>query len=422
MKWHFKYNENKPSYDEYNKLLEKINEKSKLFFALNNIFKNPYNYDDLVKYDKAKKKIVYEMFNDIIKCFSNIENIPCAIYLNGSYGRGSITAKSDLDITIYFKKEDITKYQTLVYLIRYAMSKMINQNIVHVHSFTKNFTTKYRKENNLVVSDEELETTIEWNGTKEKLIINYPSNQMIPEREICEITSLKCMEDLETLIKNKLIKSKPKEWMYTHECIYKSDDSFDVNNLIRKLDSIYDEEMIKEKLMLLKEEIFEIKNSIKDYFYSLNNNERIVLSDFNMYGKRRVFLLINTILIYLRWYYILNKRDVSETLNVIDMLNDNNDLINEDLLKNLKNNFYYYKYIISRLEIWTMEYKHYFSHRSREVINKEQLYNEYYHLWNNNYNPIDEQMRIFNRFDIIIDDILNECEKTFKPFVNTKKR
>lgn len=167
---------------------------------------------------------------------------------------------------------------------------MFNTNIVHVHSFTKNFTTKYRKENNLIELDQELETTIEWEESKEKLSIQYPSNQMIPERETCEITSIKCIEDLTTLIKDKLTNYNPKEWMYTHECIYKTNDSFDIKKIIKKLDSIYEDEIIEEKLKLIKMEIKNLENEIKIYHEDLKNNNNIILADFNMIGKRKVFL------------------------------------------------------------------------------------------------------------------------------------
>lgn len=412
MKWYFKYNENKPDYKSYNNLLVRLEKKANIFFELNNIFKEPYNYDIILKYEKEKKKLVYEMFDDIIKCFSNMHDIPCSIYLNGSYGRNSITANSDLDLTLYFKKNDIEKYQTLVYLIRYAISKMFNLNIVHVHSFTKNFTTKYRKENNLVELDQELETIIEWEESKEKISIQYPNNQMIPEREICEITSIKCIEDLITLMNNKLTNYNPKEWMYTHECIYKTNDSFDMNKIIKKLDSIYEDEIIKEKLKLIKTEIKKLESEIKIYYRKLKNNNNIVLADFDIIGKRKVFLLINTLFVYIRWYYILNKKSVSETLDINAMLNNYNELIDKDFLIVLKDNYYYYKYIISRVEIWTTKYNHHFEHRSKEIILKELFIEEYYNLWKNDYNPIEEQINIFNKMDVVINNILNECEKS----------
>ena len=231
MYWKFFYNEIEPSYNTYTNLLKVLEKKSEEFYKLDDIFYSSYNYKKLLEYEKQKKQRVLEMFKIIIDKFLILNEIPCAIYMNGSYARNSITAHSDLDLTFYFEKNEIDKYMTLVYLIRYAISKMFNVNIVHVHSFTKNFTTKYRKENELIEYDENLETDIIWSATDDKLKINYPKNQMITEREICEITSIKCIDGLFSLIKKRLDENIPKEWMYTYECIHITDDSFDISLL-----------------------------------------------------------------------------------------------------------------------------------------------------------------------------------------------
>lgn len=110
---------------------------------------------------------------------------------------------------------------------------MFNVNIVHIHSFTKNFTAKYRKENNLIEYDENLETDIIWTVSNDRLRIEYPKNQMITEREICEITSIKCVDELLKLVKKRLDEYIPKEWMYTYECIHITDDSFDIDSKIK---------------------------------------------------------------------------------------------------------------------------------------------------------------------------------------------
>lgn len=151
------------------------------------------------------------MFKKIIKNFPKLNDVPCAIYLNGSYARKSITANSDLDLTFFFNENNICNYQSLIYLIRNAIATMFDVNVVHVHSFTKNFTTEYRKANNLVVTDQHLETKITWKKTGDIYNINYPENQMMPEREICEITSIKDIKSLKNLFENKIKKYEPKE-------------------------------------------------------------------------------------------------------------------------------------------------------------------------------------------------------------------
>lgn len=407
MYWKFFYNEIEPSYNSYINLLKVLGNKSEEFYKLDDIFYNSYNYQKLLKYEKQKKQKVLEMFKIIIDNFSILNKIPCAIYINGSYARNSITARSDLDLTFYFEKNDIDKYKTLVYLIRYAISKMLNVNIVHVHSFTKNFTTKYRKENDLIEYDQNLETDIIWNSTGDKLKINYPENQMITEREICEITSIKCIDDLLSLIKKRLDENIPKEWMYTYECIHMTNDYFDVDNKIKSLDRSYDNEIIKKFLINIKNEILSLSDELKSYFNELKLSNNIKLGDFNMYGKRKVTLLINTFATYLKWYYTYNENyDFIEPLDIEKILNYNS-VFN---INKIKENYYYYKYLLSRIEIWTVKFNHHFEHRSKEIVTKKIIKKEYYDMWKNDYNEIEEQINTFNDMNNEIINLLNSIK------------
>ena len=407
MYWKFFYNEIEPSYNSYINLLKILENKSKEFYKLDDIFYNKYNIKKLLEYEKQKKQKVLEMFEIILEHFSILKKIPCAIYMNGSYARNSITACSDLDLTFYFEKNDIEKYKTLVYLIRYAISRMFNINIVHVHSFTKNFTTKYRKENNLIEYDQNLETDIIWNSTDDKLKINYPENQMITEREICETTSIKCIDDLLNLIKNRLDEYIPKEWMYTYECIYMSNDSFDLDNKIKNIDKSYNSEIIKKFLINIKNEIFSLSNTLKLYFDELKFSNNINLGDFNMNGKRRVTLLINTFVTYLRWYYAYNNNyRFVEALNIEKILGYNG-ILNTN---KIKENYYYYKYLLSRIEIWATKFNHHFEHRSKETVTKNIIKKEYNDLWKNDYNEIEEQINTFNDMNNEIFNLLTSIK------------
>lgn len=396
MYWEFFYNELEPDYNSYIKLLKKLENKSKKFYELDSFFYEPYNYQKLINYEKRKKKMVLEMFKMIIDNFSILNKVPCAIYLNGSYARNSITARSDLDLTFYFKKSDIEKYKTLVYLIRYAISKMFNVNIVHVHSFTKNFITKYRKENNLVEWDQNLDTDIIWTSSFKKLKIDYPKNQMVTEREICEINSIKCIDDLFNLIDKRLNDYIPKEWMYTYECVYINNNDFDIDCKIKLLDISYDNKSIEKFLGNIENEIFNLSNEIKLYFDELNISDYIELSKFNMYGKRKVSLLVNTFVIYLKWYYIYNNNyNFVGNLDINELLNYSSDFP----LDKIKEYYYYYKYLLSRIEIWSVKFNHHFEHRSNEVINKEEFENEYRSIWKNDYNEIGEQTITFKKLN-----------------------
>ena len=117
------------------------------------------------------------MFKEIISCFSILNKISCAIYLNGSFARRSITTNSDVDLTFYFNKKDINRYQPLILLFRNAIATMLNVSTMHVHSFTKNFTTEYRKKNNLVIPDQDFSVEITW-PTNKKYVIEYPYKEL----------------------------------------------------------------------------------------------------------------------------------------------------------------------------------------------------------------------------------------------------
>lgn len=401
MYFKFIYNEKEPKFDSYIKLLKVLENKKEEFYELDKIFYDSYNYEKLIEYEKLKKEKVLEMFKTIIDIFPILNKIPCAIYINGSYARNSITARSDLDLTFFFNKDDIDKYQTLVYLIRYAISKMFDVNIVHIHSFTKNFTTKYRKENNLIEYDENLETDIIWNDTNDVLKIDYPKYQMITEREICEITSIKSIDELLKIIKKRMDDNVVKEWMYTYECIHTKEKYFNIDKEIKHLDKFYDKDRIKKIITNLEIEIDELLKELKLYFNELNLNDKVDFGKFNMFGKRKVTLLINTFATYLRWYYIYNNNyKFIGSLNTAEILNYNSILD----ISIIKDKYYYYKYLISRTEIWSIKFNHHYEHRSKEIISKKTLNDEYYSLWNNDYSMIKEMT---NTFNFLYDEIIN---------------
>jgi len=394
MKMKFKYKEDLPTLEEYNILLRNLKKISKEYFSLDEMINSNYSNDLMIKYESEKRKIINKMFKKIISCFSILNKISCAIYLNGSFARRSITTNSDVDLTFYFNKKDIEKYQPLVLLFRNAIATMLNVSTMHVHSFTKNFTTEYRKENNLVIYDKDLNIEIVW-PNNEKYIIDYPSNQMAAERETCEITSIKNIKLLEELYINQMKKYHPKEWVYTHKLIYNNKKSFIVEKLITKLDSMYTKKEIEESLLNIKNEVNDLLEKITAYYNKLEKDEQIDLADFNMIGKRKVTMMFYAFMTYMRWYYIYNdKDDIPRNIDLVSFFNYNSFLVNQDKLINIYNDYNYFRFLISRVEIWTKKYNHHYEHRSKEVVSKDVFYKEYKELWLEPKQPLEEQIKI----------------------------
>ena len=394
MKMKFKYKEDLPTLEEYNILLRKLKKMSKEYFSIDEMINSNYSNDLMIKYESEKRKIINKMFKEIISCFSILNKISCAIYLNGSFARRSITTNSDVDLTFYFNKKDIEKYQPLVLLFRNAIATMLNVSTMHVHSFTKNFTTEYRKENNLVIYDKDLNIEIVW-PNNEKYIIDYPSNQMAAERETCEITSIKNIKLLEELYINQIKKYHPKEWVYTHDLIYINKKSFSIEKLITKLDSIYTKKDIENVLLNIKNEVNDLLEEITTYYKKLEKEEQIVLADFNMIGKRKVTMMFYAFMTYMRWYYIYNdKDDIPRNIDLVSFFNYNSFLVNQDKLIDIYNDYNYFRFLISRVEIWTKKYNHHYEHRSKEVVSKDVFYKEYKELWQEIELPLEEEIKI----------------------------
>lgn len=398
MELKFYYKEKYPEYEMYKELINKMEKMSDNFYSLDKVFYSKYNYSLMKKYQNSKIAVINEMFKEIISYFPNLNNNACAIYLNGSYARGNITSGSDIDLTFYFKKKDISKYQTTIYLIRYAISVMLRVNIVHVHSFTKNFITEYRKDNNLVIKDPELETKIFWTSTNNCLDISYPKNQMIAEREICEISSLKDFKSLTTLYKNQLKKLHPKEWIYTHECIHITDNSFSADKLIKKLDTMYNKKERIGALNNIRREIQELIEITENYYDELKKSDKIELASYNMIGKRKVTMLVHSFATYLRWYYIdSNLKNIPTTLNLDILFNYETSLIDKKAIDRINKSYYYFRYVISKVEIWAKKYDHHYEHRSDEIIKKNIMISEYKKLWKVDCDPIKKQIKSYSR-------------------------
>ena len=411
MRLKFNYNESKPTYNEYNKLIVKMRKMTNQFYSLDCLFYSPYNYDKMKHYEKKKIEIINQMFKIIIAYFPSLSNTPCAIYLNGSYARGNITSGSDIDLTFYFNEKDISKYQPTIYLIRYAIANMLNINIVHVHSFTKNFITEYRKENNLIIKDPTLETKIIWKNTNNCLEIKYPKNQMIAEREFCEINSIKNFELLKKLYENQLKNLHPKEWIYTHKYIHITDKNFDIDYLIKVLDNNYNNCQKNIALSNIKEEINDLIKITNNYYNSLNKTDVIELANFNMIGKRKVSMLVHAFATYLRWYYISNNlSNIPITLNLDDLFNYKTNLVDKKQINAISNSYCYFRYLISKIEIWAKKYNHHFEHRSKEIIYKSKLTSEYKEIWNSNYSPINEQVKAYRNLISNIEYMLEQIK------------
>ncbi len=397
MKLQFYYDKENPSYETYQKLIEKMRKMSDDFYSLDDVFYSKYNYDLIKNYEKHKMIIINKMFKEIISYFPNLKTEACAIYLNGSYARGNITAGSDVDLTFYFDKKDVSKYQSTIYLIRYAIATMLKVNVVHVHSFTKNFITEYRKMNNLIISDVELKTKIIWLSTNEHFNISYPKNQMIAEREVCEISSIKDLDSLKKIYNKQLEKLHPKEWIYTHKPIYITNNSFSIDKIINTLDATYNKEQRAKSLINIKKEIYCLIENIDKYYNELKISDTINLANYNMIGKRKVCMMVHSFVTYLRWYYIDNNlENVPTTLNLDELFNYKYSIVNNTIIDNVNKSYCYFRFLISRVEIWAKKYNHHFEHRSNEIIEKKEIITEYKNLWHNDYCPIDEQVDSYN--------------------------
>ena len=401
------YKELVPTYESYQELLIKMKEMSKESELLDKIFRQDFNYKLMKQYEKKKLNLIQKMFKEILTYFPKLNDVSCAIYLSGSYARRSITSGSDMDLTFYFSKNDVYKYQSTIYLIRYAISIMFNVNVVHIHSFTKNFTTEYRKKNNLSIFDQELKTKIIWTLSNKHYDINYPKNQMIPEREICEISSVKNIDSLTEIYLKQINRFHPKEWIYTHECIHITDNSFSIEKIIKKLDSLYGSEERKLALNNIKREIYDLLKITREYYNQLEFYNEIDLASYNMLGKRKVTALVHSFATYLRWLYIDKGLDnIPLTLNLNVLFNYKNSLVNKKKIDNIKKSYCYFRYLISKIEILTKNNNHHFEHRSLEKIKKDVLNKEYRELWGEKYDPIHEQVKVFKRISKSIEELL----------------
>lgn len=181
--------------------------------------------------------------------------------------------------------------------------------------------------------------------------------------------------------------------------------------MIKKLDTQYSNKEIKIVLSNTRKEIEKLLNEITEYYNNLNECNEIELSKFNMIGKRKVMMLVYCFAVYLRWFYIYNNlKNVPKMLNLELLFNYENNLIKQKNIESLKQSYNYFRFLISRIEIWTRKYNHHFEHRSTEIVTKEKLNKEYKQLWKNKYSPLEEQINTFEKISKNIIDILNECK------------
>ena len=174
------------------------------------------------------------------------------------------------------------------------------------------------------------------------------------------------------------------------------------------MDKKYTKSNQEKALLNIKEGINNLIIEINNYYNDLENKDEFDLASFNMIGKRKLTLLVHSLATYLRWYYINNNlKDVPLTLNLDNLFGySNKNIINQGLIDDINEAYCYFRYLISRVEIWAKKYKHHYEHRSKEIIKKELFNNEYNSLWHNNYLPIKEQAMVVYKIIELIKEIV----------------
>ena len=130
-----------------------------------------------------------------------------------------------------------------------------------------------------------------------------------------------------------------------------------------------------------------------------------------MIGKRKVSMLVHAFATYLRWYYISNNlSNIPITLNLDDLFNYKTNLVDKKQINAISNSYCYFRYLISKIEIWAKKYNHHFEHRSKEIIYKSKLASEYKEIWNSNYSPISEQIKAYRNLISSIEYMLEQLK------------
>ena len=388
------YIDSTPSLQEYRELLVKMESLSLEYRAVNEILRQKYTPDLLISFEKAKREIIDCMMQSVLLVFPELKRIPCAIYLNGSYARGSITAGSDLDILFLLDRENVDSYQGQIYLIRNAIAKVFGVSVVHIHSFMKNFTTESRKSNGNCILDQELTAVVTWKNTGETFCVNYPSNQSMAEREMCEYLSVKDWDSFCETMKTKM-NTTTAEWMYSFRRIYHNKDKFDAEAYIRQMEQRGNEYIMNHLFRSNRQLLAEV-HDIMRYMNELEMNQIINLADFCSYGKRRVLSAVHNLLAQ----YRRGQRCVSREVNLDGSLVIRRyiqaltrDRCVGKLIAYIGEKYNLYRYLISRHEIALSTYNHHFEHRSKESIEKAALSQEYCICWGTGNDDLSQLIR-----------------------------
>ena len=136
----------------------------------------------------------------------------------------------------------------------------------------------------------------------------------------------------------------------------------------------------------------------ENYYDELKKSDKIELASYNMIGKRKVTMLVHSFATYLRWYYIdSNLKNIPTTLNLDILFNYETSLIDKKAIDRINKSYYYFRYVISKVEIWAKKYDHHYEHRSDEIIKKNIMISEYKKLWKVDCDPIKKQIKSYSR-------------------------
>ena len=371
-----------PSYSQFCELMSKMDLYAERLKNVNVLLEENYSHKLMLQYDSEKCLVVAEALEAILQYFPQFRLIPCAIYLNGSYARRSLTVGSDLDITFLIDEDFLQQTQGTILQVRMAIARVFNMNVVHIHSFSKNFINEFMKKASIKNISDGV-AYLAWPYESKIYDILPGEEDDMTKREICEYLSTRSWTSFCNTMQSKM-NMKCDEWMYSFEQVFRSVDCYDVEDFVR----CQEKYLLKTKTYLLQaldnlSETEKMLESITQVVKGFDKADFIPLASFSLNLKKRIRTVISRLLIAYHRLEMSKGNDMG-LLNIeryfeYSQKNSNEPL--RSLFLELSSAFNRYRYIISRIEIAIQEKGLRVANRSIGGITRKNFVEEYNIRW-----------------------------------------
>lgn len=343
---------------DYKKMINSINKLKKIYkdeilklYNIERINSKEFDFLKQRKFIVKQKQTLLNIINDVLDIYSEELNNLSAIFLSGSFARGTNKMSSDIDLHFFYNNDNYNYIYEEI--ICYIISRIVNKSrdcidptfILNIDSENKTMITNKMDQNKLTI-------VLKYKNKKIKYSYKYGKKR----RFYLQYTNTRNINKLFNYLNNEMIKHN-NEWCHCFEIIkgktlfYKLYDKMYI-----KEQNIINDNYINKKINILKEKLKINKEK------EINNS----ISQYKNYYQSKTFEWLYEYISIIR-FILIKENNVIKYLNLLEIYDkvEENSKINKTIFIKI----YKYMWNLEKLSIYCYENKINYGLHNHDIIN-----------------------------------------------------